>query len=320
MNRKLFPFLRTTLLALLLTAGASAYGFKYIYKGVKFKCEIQNGNVVTIKMISPNAKVVHVPAEVVDGKTGRAYPVKIIDTFSQFVKPNTETLKIEEGVEIIRKNAFLQCRKLKVVSLPNSIRKIEKNAFKRMKDKRGIIYQSKEIGEMLEASGIYYYYLAGPALPPAEAERAEKPREERPQRFMTSQPVSADSLPVVKVVSFKKVDGSLGAHTNYRLDYSEKLCALVKVTLVGYDADYSGDYIPEPRLNFIAFNKEGKDFVWLTEKATGMNIYSPNKAFEPRYIDFKTLNPDIPFLESGNVYELNVRIVNVSKDDETTNK
>lgn len=306
---------RRILLLLFLIVGVQAYGFEYIYKGVKFECKILNGNMVTITKISPNAKTVYVPAEATDSKTGRIYPVKFINVYSNFYKPRTETLMIEEGVEIIEKRAFAQYIKLKKVSLPSTIRKIGKNAFRNMKYHNGIVYPTARIGELLEASGIDFYSLAGPTKKDTTPGQTEQAAVERERRFPRPQPVSADSLPVIKVVSFSKVENSLGARTNSRLDYSDKLCALVKVTLVGYDADYSGDFIPEPRLNFISYNKEGKDWIWLTERATGFNIYSPDKDFEPKHIEFKIYNQDIPYLESGCLYELNIRIVQESKTE-----
>lgn len=305
--------IRLFLLVICVLSCNIAYGFDYIYKDVKLRCDIKNGNVVTITMIDPHAKTVYIPAEVTDKKTGRTYPVKIIDVFSPFVKPKTETLTIEEGIEIIYKNAFSMFTKLKQVSLPATIRKIGKHAFAKMKDHKGIVYPNQNIGELLEASGINFYSLSRPTVVSTESDMQAE--EGRQRLFPRPQVVSLDSLPVIKVVSFEKIDNSLGARTNHRLDYSEKLCALVKVTLVGYDADYSGSFIPEPRLNFIAYNKEGKDLVWLTEKATYLNIFSPDKDFEPKTIEFGKYNKDVPYLESGCLYELNIRIVQESKTE-----
>lgn len=281
-------FRRFFVLTLCLVTLAQAYGFKYYYKGVTFDCKPHKGNTVTIKGFDMRARKVVIPSKVTD--SGKTYTVKTIDTFSAFEVLSVESIVIEEGIVEIEKRAFYNCKKLKTVTLPSTLLMIGKDAFKNMRDPSGISIPSEEIKGLLVISGL--------DLP------------ENTEYIMPTNTVSAPlGTPMIEVVSFTKTGNSLGARVNQRIDNSGRLCALVKVVLAGYKANYSGDFIPEPYLNYIAYNKEGKDYVWLVNNARSINVYSDEKQFEPKTIVFGNVNRNIPYLESGCVYELLIRIV-----------
>lgn len=282
-------FRRLFILTLCLSAYCMAYGFKYYYKGVTFECKAHKGNTATIKAFDSRAKKVIIPSKVTDG--GTSYAVKTIDTFSAFELPEVESLVIEEGVVEIEKRAFYLCKKLKTVMLPATLQMVGKDAFKNVGDPSAISCPNEEVRGLLVISGLN--------MPETEA---------APVTQAATAP-AVYGTPVIEVVSFTKTGNSLGARVNHRVDNGGNLCALVKVVLAGYNANYSGDYIPEPYLNYIAYNKEGKDYVWLTNNARSINVYSDKKEFEPQTIVFGDVNRSIPYLESGSVYELRIRIV-----------
>jgi len=106
--------------------------FKVDYEGVIFKCKAKKGY-VTITGFDTNAENVTIPAKV--EFQGEFYPVREVDTFINGNNYSAKRLVIEEGVESIANFAFIEFRKLVDVTIPNSINKIGKNAFR---DKSGM--------------------------------------------------------------------------------------------------------------------------------------------------------------------------------------
>ena len=122
MNRMLI-----TILIALLTS-ASLHAFEVTYKGVDFKCKT-SGKEVTITGFTVKASYVVIPATVL--YKGEEYRVKTVSTFLNGVNYLAETLILEEGIEVIGNFSFCEFRKLKNVSLPASIRRVGKNAFRK---------------------------------------------------------------------------------------------------------------------------------------------------------------------------------------------
>lgn len=117
----------TLLLGIVMTSAAMAQSFKYVYKGVEFKCKM-NGNDVCITSFNSSVRDVTIPASV--PYKGIDYPVKQVSTFMNGVNYLTVNMTLEEGIEDIDKFCFNEFRKLENVSLPSTIRHIGKNAFR----------------------------------------------------------------------------------------------------------------------------------------------------------------------------------------------
>lgn len=120
-----------TLLLFFLTS-ASVFAFDFTYQGVEFKCKI-DGQGVCITGFSVKAPRVVIPAVV--SYKGREYPVKSVSTFLNGVNYLAEELILEEGIEVIDKFSFNEFRKLVRVSLPTTLRRIGRNAFR---DNKGL--------------------------------------------------------------------------------------------------------------------------------------------------------------------------------------
>ncbi|MDE6720537.1 MAG: caspase family protein [Bacteroidaceae bacterium] len=117
----------TLLFGIVMTSAAMAQSFKYVYKGVEFKCKM-NGNDVCITSFNSSVRDVTIPASV--SYKGVDYPVKQVSTFMNGVNYLTVNMALEEGIEDIDKFCFNEFRKLENVSLPSTIRHIGKNAFR----------------------------------------------------------------------------------------------------------------------------------------------------------------------------------------------
>ena len=104
-----------------------AQKFDYVYKGIEFRCKLENG-AVTITRFDEKAWNVTIPATV--QYKGLDYDVKKVSTFLNGVNYLTINLVIEEGIEDIDKFSFNEFRKLQTVSIPSTIRHIGKNAFR----------------------------------------------------------------------------------------------------------------------------------------------------------------------------------------------
>lgn len=300
-----------------------ASAFNYKYKGVTFKCSENSGNTVTITgWKERGAKSVVVPAQTMDRK-GKIYTVTDVGNYISGSSCSVEELYLEEGIKEINKRAFYEYHKLKKVFLPSTIKRIGKGAFGNM-DKVDTIYVPTEkydsIALSLIESGMRSWigktsvkYIHEEDMLPGdrEPEEDESVHVESPVATETTVPV-VSGIPTLKVVSFKKVSSSIAARTDQRIDYNQNLCALVKVSIAKYQASYGGDYIPEPVMNYVAFNRKGRDYVWLAEGATEMEIYSENKEFEPLVVNFSDESKKkVKKLESGSVYELLLRITYV---------
>lgn len=106
---------------------------EYVYKGVEFNCKIikdrkNRSQYVCITGFNVKAPEVTIPAYVLLG--GNPYQVKTIKTFKNGVNYLAESLTLEEGIEEIENYSFNEFRNLKYVSLPSTIRRIGKNAFR----------------------------------------------------------------------------------------------------------------------------------------------------------------------------------------------
>lgn len=104
-----------------------AQKFDYVYKGIEFRCKLENG-AVTITRFDEKARNVTIPATA--QYKGLDYDVKKVSTFLNGVNYLTINLVIEEGIEDIDKFSFNEFRKLQTVSIPSTIRHIGKNAFR----------------------------------------------------------------------------------------------------------------------------------------------------------------------------------------------
>ena len=104
-----------------------AKSFKYTYKNIIFKCKIVGGG-VDITGFDMKAEEVVIPGYVVDN--GTTYQVKGIDTFLNGVNYLASKIEIEEGVESIESRAFIEFRKLKEITLPNTLKSIGKSIIR----------------------------------------------------------------------------------------------------------------------------------------------------------------------------------------------
>lgn len=101
--------------------------FSYISNGVAFKCKVKNGS-ATINGFDVKATDVVIPSQV--SYDNMSYPVTVIDTHINGNNYSTKRLVIPDGVEVIEKYAFSEFRKLESVTIPSSVVKIGKNAFR----------------------------------------------------------------------------------------------------------------------------------------------------------------------------------------------
>ncbi len=104
-----------------------AQKFDYVYKGMEFKCKIEDGG-ATVLRFDTKATDVTIPATV--NYKGMNYPVKKVSTFLNGVNYLTVNLVLEEGIEEIDNFSFNEFRKLRQVSIPSTVRHIGKNAFR----------------------------------------------------------------------------------------------------------------------------------------------------------------------------------------------
>lgn len=118
----------STLCLLALCIVCFAKSFTYTYYGVTFKCKIEKGTVSIVDFNSDAEKVV-VPANVI--YNGTTYQVKSVNCFKSggFYKGKATVLVVEEGIERIEQRCFFDCRKLRTISLPSSLKYVGKNAF-----------------------------------------------------------------------------------------------------------------------------------------------------------------------------------------------
>lgn len=311
---------RPIVLCISLLCCALAFGdsFDYTYKNVTFRCEGNEDGTAKITSFTRRAKEVVVPSEVVNPKRNAVYKVKTIDLHFVGDAYKAQTLEIEEGIENINKRCFLEFRSLTKVVLPASLQFVGKDAFYNVKNKKCIVLPTEQVKNLLTVSGLHYGDLGEPlaiAVPQAAApavastKPAAKPTATSPARPATLlKPNLANGAPVIKAVSLEKVSNSIAARIDQRVDNRQELCAIVRVTFAGFQVDYGGDFLPEPVVNYVAFNRKGKDYVWLVNKATSLDVFSPDRYFEPATIDFKSVNPAIEKLEGGSVYELKLRL------------
>ncbi|MCI6102858.1 MAG: leucine-rich repeat domain-containing protein, partial [Bacteroidales bacterium] len=104
-----------------------AQSFKYVYKGIEFRCKIEDGKAV-IRGFDQKADRVVIPAQVTD-KRGRNYSVSKLDFLREVRRYTTSTVAIEAGVEEIEDYCFALFHKLTEVYIPNTITRIGKKAF-----------------------------------------------------------------------------------------------------------------------------------------------------------------------------------------------
>lgn len=106
---------------------ANAQRISLFYKGVNFKCKLDN-NTVTITAFDVDADSVVIPAQV--KYKGKYYPVKTVSTHREGCNYVARALTLEEGIEKIDNFAFKEFRKLCNVYLPTSIMSIGRLAFR----------------------------------------------------------------------------------------------------------------------------------------------------------------------------------------------
>lgn len=96
--------------------------------GIDFKCRLRDG-AVTIKSFTQNAPKVTIPSEVTF--QGVRYPVKTIDTYISGNNYSAEHIVISEGIEEIKKAAFVEFRKLTEAQVPQNLMSQTDAAFRR---------------------------------------------------------------------------------------------------------------------------------------------------------------------------------------------
>lgn len=309
---------RRILLLLFLIADVQAYGFDYMYKDVIFKCKVINKNSKTVSISSwkkRNVEDVTVPASVID-EDNNEYSVTSLDVFESGISYSTENLIIEEGVKRIEDRCFHEFFNLKNVYLPSSLTYIGKRAFGSLR-KTEAFHVPEECSDrelILKTlthpnyKGVHYISYNKPGI-----DKADKPVSvSRPVTATVSHPTDANAekgTPVIKSKNFFKVENSIEAIKGKIFDYKNKPCALLKITIAKCKPSYSSSDIPEPILNYINYNVKGKDNVWMVDGATSIDVYSNSKEFEPVTLSFKEVSKGkIPSLESGCVYELQLRL------------
>lgn len=272
--------------------------FQCIYKDVVFTChELDDKNISIIKF-DGRARTVEFPSEVTDKVVNKSYHVKSINAYSTNAPYLTEEIIINEGIEAIEKKCFLNFKNIKKVILPSTIQWIGKKAFANISLPHHIIFPTAEIKDLLVLSGLKYNQLSDPT----GTRNIDKISNDDNKTETIKRGTG-----VIKVISFAKTN-ALSARIDQRVDNSNNLCALIKISING-EACYSSDFIPEPAKNFIAYNRKGYDYVWMAANASNLDIYSDKRQFEPMTLNFNKLsNGEISVLESGIVYELKLRI------------
>lgn len=300
------------LILLLLPVSIIAYSFDYSYRGVTFRCKITGENSVTVKSWKArNTKEVTVPAIATD-RDGKNYNVTSVDVYISGDSYSTERLVLENGISRIEDRCFHEFFKLKRVIIPANITYIGVKAFGNVKSSKLMEMfsecpDSESIIKALSRAN-YTSEVKSSSDKPRNQTIPQKPiaTQERPN---AGNPVPIVGTLVVKSKAFYKVENSIEAIRGKMFDYRNKPCALVKITIARYKPSYSSNDIPEPALNYISYNVKGKDHVWMVDGATSLYVYSDNKEFEPATLFFRDISKGtIPSLESGCVYELQLRI------------
>ncbi len=101
--------------------------FSYTYKGVTFTCKTKK-NTVCITEFDVDAKTVVIPAVVQYGPT--SYPVTEVSTYVSGCNYFAQELVIEEGIQVIDNFCFIEFRNLVKVTLPSTIQRMGKKAFR----------------------------------------------------------------------------------------------------------------------------------------------------------------------------------------------
>lgn len=141
-----------------------AQSFKYVYKGIEFKCKVEDGKVV-IRGFDQKADRVVIPAQVTD-KRGRNYSVAKLDLFAEVAGYQTSTVAIEAGVEEIENYCFYQFRKLNEVYIPSSITRIGEKAFNANYMPTRFNMPSSISEKALQAGNVVYPYASAAAENP----------------------------------------------------------------------------------------------------------------------------------------------------------
>ncbi len=116
------------LVCCLFAVDAAAAKFSYTYKGVTFTCKTK-GNTACITEFDVDATTVVIPAVVQNGTI--SYPVTEVSTYISGCNYFTQELVIEEGVQTIANFCFIEFRNLVKVTLPSTIQRMGKNAFRK---------------------------------------------------------------------------------------------------------------------------------------------------------------------------------------------
>lgn len=135
-----------------------AQSFKYVYKGIEFRCKIVNGTAV-IRGFDQKADRVVIPAQVTD-KRGRNYSVSKLDFFMEVGRYTTSTVAIEAGVEEIEDYCFNQFHKLTEVYIPNTITRIGEKAFNAKYMPARFNMPSSISEKALQAGNVVYPYAS----------------------------------------------------------------------------------------------------------------------------------------------------------------
>lgn len=115
------------LLALSAGTGLQAQSFSYVYKGITFKCKVNQG-AACIKAFDAKADKVVIPSQVSD-KHGRTYSVTKVDLFTEINNYKTTAIAIESGITHIEKYCFYGFRNLQEIYIPQTVEYIGEKAF-----------------------------------------------------------------------------------------------------------------------------------------------------------------------------------------------
>lgn len=105
-----------------------ALSFTYNYRGIDFKCKVNN-NVATITSFNKDAAKVIIPAEVTNPKSNKTYAVSTVDLFDEGIVYKTTFVVLEKGITAIANACFQNFKDLQQVLIPSSVEVIEKKAF-----------------------------------------------------------------------------------------------------------------------------------------------------------------------------------------------
>lgn len=195
--------------SLLLAFVADAQRTSFIYKGVNFKCKLEN-NAAVITEFDVDADSVVIPSKVEYKR--RSYPVKAVNTHREGCNYVARALVLEEGIEKIGNSAFKEFRRLRSVYLPSTIKNIGRLAFRTNKNMAFYLPQNIKDSRMWDWDNAYVFVVKSNAGN-LDGESSDGVSEQNPSVAYESGRIAKKSPSLVPVDNDIPMTGIENTHT-----------------------------------------------------------------------------------------------------------